>query len=111
MGGIVILGEGFTFYLLPRTVPFAARLVRIVLIVPLTWLAVQAGPLGFDDSVLLEQAQPIPHCGECSFIVTLESPPQAVDPADEIIVLSEMGTLGLIGFAGMKWRVRGRRWG
>jgi len=69
----------------------------------------EAGPLGFAEADLLEEAQPIPHCGECAFVISLESPPPASDPKDTMIILVEMGTLAVIGFAGLKWRVRFRR--
>ena len=85
------------------------RSARILVLASLALIQLDAGTLGFVDADLLAQSQQFPQCLECTFIVTLESPPHVSDPRETTAILIAMGVLAIVGFTGMKFRVRTRR--
>ena len=69
-----------------------------------------AGPLGFPDQGLVEHSPVLSECAFCAFIAAVDDIPLQTDPRQAIIVYGWMALLMLIGFVGVRRRVRARPW-
>jgi hypothetical protein len=83
-----------------------SRLARIALFALSTLFPLAAGPLGFQDWDQFEHEDSITDCGSCSFITSYQTIPLAPDPRETTIILGTMAALAVIGFIGLRLRVR-----
>ena len=71
---------------------------------------VKAGIMFDSDAAQLEPASELSlDCGSCTFIETLDTVPLPDDPRQAPIIITLLSGLLLIGFVGIKYRVRARQ--